>query len=105
MLLESDGYICLADFGLSKFLEDTDGRMQSFVGTLPYMAPEIINNEKYDRTVDWWALGIMLYEMMYGNLPFEHTNQKTLFDKILNEKLEFPSDQINISDEAKDLIS
>ena len=91
VLLESDGYVCLADFGLSKFLEDTDERMQSFVGTLPYMAPEIINNEKYDRTVDWWALGIMLFEMMYGKLPFEHSNQKKLFDKILNEKLEFPN--------------
>jgi serine/threonine protein kinase len=55
------------------------------------MAPEIINNEKYDRTVDWWALGIMLFEMMYGKLPFEHSNQKKLFDKILNEKLEFPN--------------
>ena len=53
------------------------------------MAPEIINNENYDRTVDWWALGIMLYEMMYGRLTFEHSNQKKLFDKILNDKVEF----------------
>ena len=74
ILVTHDGTIKLADFGLSKFLEDTDERMQSFVGTLPYMAPEIVNNEKYDRTVDWWALGIMLFEMMYGKLPFEHSN-------------------------------
>ena len=70
VLLESDGYIVLADFGMSKFLAHSDERMKSFVGTLPYLAPEIVNNEKYDRTVDWWALGIMLYEMMFGSLPF-----------------------------------
>ena len=95
VLLESDGYIVLADFGMSKFLDHSDERMKSFVGTLPYLAPEIINNEKYDRTVDWWALGIMLYEMMYGSLPFSHKNQKILFDKILSEKLDFPQ-SINV---------
>jgi serine/threonine protein kinase len=118
VLLESDGYIVLADFGMSKFLAHSDERMKSFVGTLPYLAPEIVNNEKYDRTVDWWALGIMLYEMMFGSLPFQHKNQKILFDKILTEKLDFPqtititkpdgsstSKPVNISDEAKNLIA
>jgi len=81
VLLDTDGYIKLADFGMSKFLKTTDEKMNLIVGTPPYMAPEMIssNNSEYDRMVDWWALGIMIFEMVYGKLPFDHEKQHKLF--------------------------
>ena len=119
VLLDGDGYVKLADFGMSKFLNHTDEKMKSVMGTVPYMAPEMIasSNSEYDRMVDWWALGIMLFEMVFGMLPFDHKNQHMLFQKILKEKHVFPTEilvkkegklikqSIDISDEAKDLIN
>ena len=89
------------------------------MGTLPYMAPEMIasSNSEYDRMVDWWALGVMLFEMLYGTLPFDHKNQRVIFQKILKENHVFPTEvlvkkqgkfmnqAIDISEEAKDLIN
>ena len=82
ILMQNDGYINVADFGLSKFLESEDDKMRTFCGTRPYLAPEIICNKKYDMSVDWWALGIMVYEMLYGKLPFIANNEQLLYKKI-----------------------
>lgn len=73
-----------------KFLDDWDDQMRTFVGTRPYLAPEIVDNKKYDRTVDWWAMGVLLFEMMFGRLPFYDKNPRVLFDKIANEEVKFP---------------
>ena len=119
VLLDGDGYVMLADFGMSKFLDHTDEKMKSFTGTVLYMAPEMIasSNSEYDRMVDWWALGVMLFEMLYGVLPFDHINQHILFEQILKEDHVFPKEimvkkegkllkqSINISEDAKDLIN
>lgn len=114
VLLQDDGYVNLADFGMVKFLDDWDDQMRTFVGTRPYLAPEIVENKKYDRTVDWWAMGILLFEMMFGRLPFYDRNPRVLFDKIVNEEVKFPEHvyirsqnvqkDISISEEAQDLI-
>ena len=53
--------------------------------------------------VDWWALGVIIYEMIVGIPPFYHENQKKLFENILNKEVRFPT-TIKISDEAKDII-
>jgi serine/threonine protein kinase len=79
ILVDSEGYIKFTDFGLSKI-----GKIEShtFCGTLNYLAPELIKHQPYNRMVDFWMLGCMLYEMLVGKPPFEHKNKKTLLDMI-----------------------
>jgi serine/threonine protein kinase len=69
ILLQQDGYLKLIDFGVSKEL-DPQELSQTFCGTPEYMAPEIIRSKGYNQSVDWWAFGILLYEMMFGFSPF-----------------------------------
>lgn len=64
-----DGYVCLTDFGLAKIVKgDTMANM--YCGTPDYMAPEILNHQPYDFAVDWWALGVLAYELVVGFTPF-----------------------------------
>jgi serum/glucocorticoid-regulated kinase 2 len=67
--MDEYGYIYLADFGLAKILEKGEVA-NSFCGTAEYLAPEIITESGHSFTVDWWALGILTYEMMIGFPPF-----------------------------------
>lgn len=72
ILMDEDGYICLTDFGLAKILEANE-QAYSFCGTPEYLAPEIIEEKGHAYPVDWWALGILTYEMIVGFPPF-YTN-------------------------------
>ena len=68
--MHEDGYICLADFGLARILTE-DEQATSVVGTLEYCAPEVLQYDpNYSYEVDWWALGILAYEMALGGSPF-----------------------------------
>lgn len=84
-------------------------KRRSFVGTHEYVAPEIIAEGGYGGSVDWWAFGILLYEMVYGKTPFKGTTQTQTLENILDttEEVEFPADELDpdVSDECKDLIS
>ena len=62
-----DGYIKLGDFGLAKL---TENETQSFCGTPEYLSPEMVQGKPYNCSVDWWAFGILLYEMLIGIPPF-----------------------------------
>ncbi|CAF1083358.1 unnamed protein product, partial [Brachionus calyciflorus] len=104
VLLDSNGHVKLGDFGLCKMNMKSDSKTDTFCGTIEYLAPEIIakefNGDGYTRTVDWWATGVVLYEMLTGKLPFSCKtnniqNQKGLFDKILNETIHLPTDLHN----------
>lgn len=76
MLLQSDGYLKLIDFGLAKKLDRNDVA-DTVCGTCEYMAPEILKEEGYTKNVDWWAVGILIYEMLIGKTPFvDKTAQK-----------------------------
>ena len=75
ILLGLDGYILLADFGLAKINEIDDGtEPNSFCGTPEYISPEMIVGSGHDHTLDWWALGVLVYEMIIGIPPFYHKN-------------------------------
>lgn len=80
-------------------------RRTSFVGTHEYVAPEIIAEEGYVGSVDWWAFGILLYEMIYSTTPFKGSTQIQTLENILDlcEDIDFPSD-VEVSEDTKDLI-
>lgn len=75
ILLNNDGYILLADFGLAKIKENEGEEPNSFCGTPEYLSPEMIVGSGHDHTLDWWALGILLYEMIIGIPPFYNKNK------------------------------
>ena len=81
-------------------------RTNSFVGTEEYIAPEVINGKGHTSTVDWWTLGILIYEMIYGTTPFKGSNRKETFDNILNQEVVFPEANrySKISSSAKHLM-
>ena len=103
VLLDAEGHIKLTDFGLAKDLEETHGIATTFCGTDEYIAPEVILNNGYNEAVDIWALGVLIYEMLFGNAPWEDNNRKKLFEKILNAPLNLSNP--NVSANAKDLLT
>jgi serine/threonine protein kinase len=80
-------------------------QLTSFVGTAEYIAPEVITGFGYSAAVDWWTLGILIYEMLYGRTPFRGEDQDSTFKNILQHKLQFPEISTPVSDECKDLIT
>lgn len=100
ILLDNDGHICLTDFGLSKELEQDD-QAHTFCGTPEYLAPEIVMNLGHGKAVDWWSLGILLYELTVGIPPFYSQNVNEMYRKIQEAPLLFPP---NLSAHCKDLI-
>ena len=79
ILLNSDGYIMLADFGLAKIVHNDAEEPNSFCGTPEYLAPEMIVGSGHDHSLDWWALGILIYEMIIGIPPFYNPNKHQMY--------------------------
>ena len=104
LLITENKTLKIIDFGLSNEYIDT---LSSACGSPCYAAPEMIRGKKYyGLGVDLWAAGIILFAMLYGYLPFDDSNNEILFRKILECKIDFPSeDEIHISDNAKNLIN
>lgn len=100
ILLDSEGHICITDFGLSKQIETSEGT-HTFCGTPEYLAPEVLKGQGHGTAVDWWSLGTLLYEMLTGLPPFYAQNVNVMYTKILSGELKFPS---YISDNAKALL-
>lgn len=96
MLLRTDGHVCLTDFGLAKMgvTQSSEGA-SSFCGTVEYMAPEMVAEQRsersYGQAVDLWALGVLLYQLLTGDVPFVASNQKELLRKIRAAKPKFPT--------------
>ena len=82
MLIDSDGYIKLTDFGLSKMNVDGDQYAYSMCGTTEYVAPEVLFREGHSKTVDWWTLGTIIYEMYFGKSPFYSHKSDDIIEKI-----------------------
>uniref|UniRef100_A0A4W6FJF8 Protein kinase C n=1 Tax=Lates calcarifer TaxID=8187 RepID=A0A4W6FJF8_LATCA len=91
VLLDKDGHCKLADFGMCKEGIFEGSATGTFCGTPDYIAPEILQEMLYGPSVDWWALGVLLYEMLSGHAPFEAENEDDLFESILNEEIVYAS--------------
>jgi len=98
LLLDREGHLKITDFGFAKRLED---RTWTLCGTPEYLAPEIIQSKGHNKAVDWWALGILVYEMLVGYPPFFDDNPFGIYEKILSGKIEWPK---HLDPVARDLI-
>ena len=87
VLINVNGYLKLTDFGFAKIV---DGKTYTLCGTPEYLAPEIILNKGHSKPVDWWTLGILLYEMLVGIDPFNDDDPMMIYQKIIKGKIKFP---------------
>uniref|UniRef100_A0A0N4ZPR0 non-specific serine/threonine protein kinase n=1 Tax=Parastrongyloides trichosuri TaxID=131310 RepID=A0A0N4ZPR0_PARTI len=101
VLLDSDGHINVTDFGLCKESIYDDSKAYSFCGTVEYMSPEIVNRRGHTTVADWWSLGVLMFEMLTGHLPFQGENRRETMTQILKAKLTMPP---LISPEAQNLL-
>lgn len=85
--MADNGYLKIADFGLSKKVPE---RTWTVCGTPDYLAPEIVCGQGHGKPVDWWTLGVFLYEMLVGETPFFDDDIMQTYQKIINCKLKFP---------------
>ncbi|XP_063217638.1 uncharacterized protein LOC134528181 isoform X2 [Bacillus rossius redtenbacheri] len=102
VLLDFDGHIRIADFGMCKLQIFLDRTADTFCGTPDYMAPEVIKGQKYNQCVDWWSFGVLLYEMVVGQSPFSGCDEDDLFWSICNEQPHFPR---HLSAEASGILA
>ncbi|KAF7592517.1 serine/threonine protein kinase psk1 [Aspergillus hancockii] len=101
-LLDHEGHLLLTDFGLSKISADDDDRCNSSLGTIEYMAPEVIQGKPYGKACDWWSLGALAYDLLTGSPPFKANNNAKLQEKIMKQKLALP---YFLGPDAKDLLT
>ncbi|CAB1338117.1 unnamed protein product [Coregonus sp. 'balchen'] len=90
ILLDAEGHCKLADFGMCKEGIINGVTTTTFCGTPDYIAPEILQELEYGPSVDWWALGVLMYEMLAGQPPFEADNEDDLFESILHDDVLYP---------------
>ncbi|KAG1048035.1 hypothetical protein G6F43_009551 [Rhizopus delemar] len=98
LLLDAQGHIKITDFGFAKYVPDITWTL---CGTPDYLAPEIIQSKGYGKAVDWWSLGVLIYEMLAGYPPFYDDDHLKLYEKILACKIKWPQ---YFDPNAKDLL-
>ena len=98
LLLDSRGYLRLTDFGFAKIVDD---RTWTLCGTPEYLAPEIIQSDGHGKAADWWACGVLCYEMLVGYPPFFDESPYGIYEKILNGHIHWPRTMDHLS---RDLI-
>uniref|UniRef100_A0A667YIL0 Protein kinase C n=1 Tax=Myripristis murdjan TaxID=586833 RepID=A0A667YIL0_9TELE len=101
VMLDKDGHIKIADFGMCKENVFGDTRATTFCGTPDYIAPEILLGQKYTFSVDWWSFGVLVYEMLIGQSPFQGDDEDELFESI---RMDVPHYPRWITKESKDLL-
>uniref|UniRef100_A0A8D3DB93 Protein kinase C n=1 Tax=Scophthalmus maximus TaxID=52904 RepID=A0A8D3DB93_SCOMX len=101
VMLDHEGHIKIADFGMCKENVFGENRATTFCGTPDYIAPEILLGQKYSFSVDWWSFGVLLYEMLIGQSPFHGDDEDELFESIRMDTPHYPR---WINKEAKDLL-
>ncbi|OJD18096.1 AGC/RSK protein kinase [Emergomyces pasteurianus Ep9510] len=101
-LLDADGHLLLTDFGLSKVAVDGQDRCNSSLGTVEYMAPEVVQGKPYGKACDWWSLGALGFDLLTGSPPFKGNNHAKIQEKIIKQKLVLP---YFLGPDAKDLLT
>ena len=99
LLFDAEGYLKVVDFGFAKEITD---RTWTLCGTPEYLAPEIITNKGHNLAVDWWAFGILIFEMLVGQPPFCADDPMDIYQKILRNRVTYPA---FVSKVARELIS
>ncbi|KAH9933130.1 uncharacterized protein BXZ73DRAFT_89794 [Epithele typhae] len=90
ILLSVEGHVKVADYGLCKEDMWFGSTTSTFCGTPEFMAPEILLEQRYGRAVDWWAFGVLMYEMLLGQSPFRGDDEDEIFDAILEDEPLYP---------------
>ncbi|XP_061472604.1 serine/threonine-protein kinase N1 isoform X5 [Rhineura floridana] len=90
LLLDTEGFVKIADFGLCKEGMGYADRTSTFCGTPEFLAPEVLTDTSYTRAVDWWGLGVLIYEMLVGESPFPGDDEEEVFDSIVNDEVRYP---------------
>jgi len=101
ILLDKEGHVVITDFGFSKIMT---GKSWTMCGTPEYLAPEILQGKSHSMAVDWWSLGILMYEMLIGHPPFLDTSLMGLYEKIIACQIDWKDHLANLDDITKDLI-
>ncbi|KAM9391778.1 serine/threonine-protein kinase N2-like [Pholidichthys leucotaenia] len=100
LLMDADGFVKITDFGLCKEGMGHGDRTSTFCGTPEFLAPEVLTDDNYTRAVDWWGMGVLIYEMLVGESPFPGEDEEEVFDSIVNDDVQYPpclpSDAVSI---------
>ncbi|KAJ3728576.1 kinase-like domain-containing protein [Lentinula raphanica] len=103
VLLDSEGNAHITDFNVA--IHYSDRRQHTSVaGSMAYMAPEILGNKGYSWQIDWWSLGITIYELLFNKRPFDGRNADRMKATIMSEPLKFPTELIPVSDDGTDIL-
>lgn len=90
LLLDREGYVKIADFGLCKEGMGFGDKTGTFCGTPEFLAPEVLTETSYTRAVDWWGLGVLIFEMLVGESPFPGDDEEEVFDSIVHDEVRYP---------------
>jgi len=100
VLLDKEGHVCLVDFGMAKELGDS-GRTKTLCGTPTYLAPEVLEGAPYGSEIDWWSLGVVIFELFTGCSPFDDEDLPSIMQNILKNPIVIPDE---IPPFAQDLV-